>query len=526
MVAQFLGLKLRVTAGAFRRRPWQVVGLVLALLYGAFVTFVVVVALIGSRFFGEPDVVRNVVIVAGALVTLGFIVAPLILGTDDSLDPRAFALFGISNSRLATGLVIAALIGVPSIVLTLCSLATIVTWSRTVGSTLLAILCAVVAILTCVLAARVSTSIAAFLLSTRRAREFSGVIGLLLLVMASPLILFLVSIDWGRDGMSVLRVLADIASWTPLGAVWAAPADASLGLWGQAVLKVLIALATLGLLWLAWRALVATMLVTPGREVQGKTYAGLGWFGRLPANPAGVIAARSITYWGRDARYWVSLLMIPLVPVLIVVALSVVGVVPPHYIALLPLPAMCLFLGWTIHNDVAYDGTAIWLHMASGTRGYSDRIGRIVPVLLMGIPLVAVGSIVTVWAYGDWAVLPAVIGVNTSVLLSGIGISSFTSAMFPYPAPKPGDSPFAQPQTTGATSAFVQALSFFAILTLSAPAIVLTVLGILLGQSWFSLTLIIGVSIGVVVLAAGVAAGSAVFDRRGPEIVAFATRAD
>ena len=44
------------------------------------------------------------------------------------------------------------------------------------------------------------------------------------------------------------------------------------------------------------------------------------------------------------------------------------------------------FLGWSLHNDVAYDRTAIWLHVASGVRGVADRVGRLVPVLIVGIP--------------------------------------------------------------------------------------------------------------------------------------------
>ena len=523
MVALFLGLKLRIMAGSFRRSPWQIVGMAIGVLYGLFIAALVVVALIAARFVGDLALVHDIVIVGGAAIFFGFLVFPLIFGVDDTLDPRRFSLFGIPNRQLAAGLLLAALIGIPSIVLALGALATIVTWSHSAGSVAIAVIAAAAAVLSCVLGARVTTSVGAFLLATRRSREIGGVIGVLLIVMISPAVMMITRVDWAHEGVDVLAGLAGWLGWTPLGAVWAAPADAAMGGWGSALLRLLIALATLGLLWLAWEALVARMLVTPGREARAKAYSGLGWFERMPHGPAGAIAARELSYWARDARYWIALVMIPLMPIIAVVALSVAGV-PGNVVSLLPLPVMCLFLGWSMHNDVAYDGTAIWLHVASGTRGIHDRLGRLVPVVVIGVPLLVVGSVVTGLAYGDWAVLPAVFGVGTVLLTSGLGLSSVFSALLPYPATRPGDSPFTQPQNMGATAALIQSASFFAVALWSAPAIAFGVLGIVFGGGWFVASLITGVVMGLAVLVAGVLIGSKVFDRRGPELMSFATR--
>ncbi len=525
MVAQFLRLKVRLMANVFRRSPWQVFGLVIGLIYGLGITVVIVLSLVGARLSPDVALVHNVLVVVGSVVLAGFLLLPLVFGVDDTLDPRKFSLYGIPNRRLATGLALAALIGIPSLVLTICSLTTVVTWSRDPGSAFIALVCAVLAVLTCVLASRISTSVASFLLATRRSREFGGLVGVLIVVLISPVVILLLTIDWGRDGLRVLNGFASWLAWTPLGAVWSAPGAAAQGEWGAAVLQVLIAAATLGLLWLAWVGLVARMLVTPQREAQAKAYAGLGWFDRLPGGPTAAIAARSVTYWGRDARYWIALVMIPIFPVFIVVALTVAGI-PAHYTALLPLPIMCLFLGWTIHNDIAFDNTAIWLHLVSGTRGIADRVGRIFPVVLVGIPLIAIGSVVTTAAFGDWVVLPAVAALSGALLLIGIGLSSFASAAFPYPATKPGDSAFAQPQTSGASAALVQSLSFFAIILLAAPIIATFVLGLLVSQFWIVVSPVVAVLIGFGVLFGGLYLGGRVFDRRGPELMAFATRND
>lgn len=524
MMAEFLRLKLRLLANIFKRSPWQVVGIILGLIYGLGLAALLFATLVGLRFVGDVEIIRAALIVGGSATVVGFIVFPLVFGVDDTMDPRRFALFGISDRTLALGLGLAALIGVPAIVLGIVLLGTVVTWSRGFGETILAILGAALAFATCLLIARVATAVASLLLATRRARELSGVLGLLLIVALSPVIVVLVSIDWAESGVAVLEGLAGVLSWTPLGAAFAVPADAAVGAWGAALLKLLIAAATLGAIWLAWERLVAVMLVTPGREGSAKSYRGLGWFDRMPHNPAGAIAARSLTYWVRDARYWVSFIMIPVVPVLVMVPLAIAGV-PTTYLPLIPVPLMALFLGWSLHNDTAYDSTAIWLHVVSGVRGTADRIGRLIPVLAVGVLLIGLGSAITALVLDDWRMLPSVIGVSTALLLAGLGVGAVSSARFPYPAVKPGDSPFQQPQATGTITAFVQSITMFGSILIAAPAIVFAALGIFVDPEWHLLALISGVVLGAAALVWGVWLGGRVFDRRGPEILQAAVRA-
>jgi len=524
-VPRFLRLKLALLGGAFRRSPWQVVGLVIAALYGAGLMVALVGALVAARFVPDVASVRAIVIVAGAVVTTGFLLLPLVFGVDDTLDPRKFALFGMRTNRLAVGLAAGSVLSVPAVVLAVCAFASVVTWSHGFWLAALAFLSAVVAIATCVLAGRVATAVAGFLLDTRRARELMGVIGVLLVVLISPLVLALSDVDWGAQGLSIVDVFADILRWSPMGAAWAVPADTAVGHGGAAALELVIALATLAALWLAWRSLVAHMLVTPSRAADVKTYSGLGWFSVFPATAWGAVAARSMTYWARDARYWVSLVMIPVIPAIILAAFGVVHAIPGSYPALLPLPIMALFLGWAAHNDVAYDGTAVWLHVVAGKTGMADRVGRLVPLLVLGIPLIVVGTAVSVFFYGDAQVALALVGVSACELFVGLGLSSVTSTLAPYPVPKPGDSPFAQPQSVGAVAAVVQGFSIAVILVLSAPAIVFGVLGVFVDPAWFAASLWAGLLVGAAALVGGVLGGAAIFDRRGPQLVEAAVRA-
>jgi ABC-2 type transport system permease protein len=524
MVAQFLRLKLRLLANIFRRSPWQVVGIVIGLVYGLGAAALLFTSLVGLRFVSDVELIRDVFIVVGGATVIGFAVLPLVFGVDDTMDPRRFALFGLPNRTLAFGLAVAAAIGIPALVLAIVLTGTVVTWSRGAGETFIALVAAAVAFATCLLVARVSTALASVLLATRRAREVSGVLGVLLIVLLSPVIVVLATLDWAASGVRVLEAIAGGLAWTPLGAAFAAPGDAAAGDWGPAILKLIIALLTLGAIWLAWQAIVARMLVTPGREASAKSYRGLGWFDRMPHSASGAVAARSLTYWFRDARYWVSILMVPVVPVLVIVPLGLAGI-PLAYTALIPVPLMCLLLGWSLHNDTAYDSTAIWLHVASGVKGRADRLGRLVPVLITGALVIGLGSAVTVFVLDDWRLLPSLVGVSTALLLGGLGIGAITSARFPYPAVKPGDSPFQQPQSTGAITALVQSITMFGSILVAVPAVAFAALGLFVDPAWNAAAFAAGVGLGVLVLVAGVWLGGRVFDHRGPEILAAALRA-
>lgn len=525
MVAQFLGLKLRLMGNAFRRSPWQVFAFSLGLLYALAITVVVVGSVVAARSASEVASVHSFLVVLGSIAVLGFLLLPLLFGIDDALDPRAFALFGIPNRQLAGGLLLAGLIGVPALVMTVCSFAIVITWSGDVVAAVLAVVAAVIIVPTVVLCSQVAAAVASLFRSTRRSREAGGVIGVLLLVLLAPAVLLLLTVDWGRDGLSAVGAMASWLQWTPLGAAWSAPGAAASGDGAAALLQILIALATLGVLWLAWVALVRRVLTTPSREAMAHDHRSLGWFARLPGGPTAAIAARSMTYWCRDARYWVALMMIPVVPVLVIVALTLAGL-PVHSVALIPLPLVCLFLGWMIHNDLAFDGTAIWLHVVSGTRGVADRAGRLFPPVLIGIPLIAVGSVATAAAFGDWTVLPSVAALSGAILGTGIGLSSVSSVLFPYPATKPGDSAFSQPQTSGAVAALVQASSFFAILILVSPAVVFLILGLTVSPFWLGVSPVVAVFVGFVSFFGGISIGGRLFDRRGPELMAFAVRND
>jgi ABC-2 type transport system permease protein len=145
-----------------------------------------------------------------------------------------------------------------------------------------------------------------------------------------------------------------------------------------------------------------------------------------------------------------------------------------------------------------------------------------VPVLLIGIPLMAVLIPVAILLHGRWALLPAMVGVCASLFLTGLGLSSISSVVSPYAVSRPGESPFQQPQRTSAGGAIAQGMVMVGAVVLSAPA---------LWWGWLALTDDIeaamislwgGLAVGVTVLVVGIAIGSAVFERRGGRLMEFA----
>lgn len=523
MVAQLLGLKLRLLGNIFRRSPWQVFGLMVGLLYGLGAAGVAMVGLVALRDV-DIEIARSIVVVGGSVIVLGFLFVPLVFGADDTIDPRKFTLFGIPNTRLALGLAAAAFVGVPALVMALIGAAQVATWSTNASATLVAIVSAIVLLITCMLASRVMTTVATLLLATRRAREATGLIFLVVLSALSPLIAAMVTVDWRERGLPVLYAIADVVAFTPLGAVWAAPAYAAAGDTSAATGTMAIAIGFAVVLLLAWHILVTAMLVIPERESHSRTHRGLGWFRLLPATSAGVVAARSLSYWERDARYRSSMVIIPIVPAVMIGAL-VIGGMPLNVLLLLPVPVMCFFLAWsTLHNDVAFDNTAIWLHIASNISGSADRLGRVVPPLLLGLIVIAIGTPLSVWGYGSADIVPSLLGVSLCVLFVGLGLSSIISAAFPYPAVHPGDSPFAQPQWSAGAASWVQGMSLIAVLVFTAPTVYFAVLGMTEGGEWHMRALLLGIGTGVVALVGGILFGGWVFKRRGPELLAFTAR--
>ncbi|MCT1479120.1 hypothetical protein M3C17_13870, partial [Microbacterium sp. p3-SID336] len=218
--------------------------------------------------------------------------------------------------------------------------------------------------------------------------------------------------------------------------------------------------------------------------------------------------------------YIMNVIVVPVAGVLTVLPLIVAGV-PLEIAALIPVPVMALFFGWLPHNDVAYDSTALWTHVASGVRGLPDRLGRLVPVLLVAVPVLAIAVPLSLLLVGSWGLILPLVGLGASLLFSALGISSVVSVVAPYAVSRPGDSPFQQPQRPTSHGAYGPAAAFVGAIVLSAPTIWLFTATIVSGSAYAPAAFWVGIFTGAVVLVAGAVVGGRIFERSGERLMEF-----
>ncbi|KSU55243.1 hypothetical protein AS029_04200 [Microbacterium enclense] len=517
MVAHVLRLRLAMMLGALRGDRRDVIRRVIGVVLLVAAT---VVAAMSAAGLADADRLTTAVVsvLAGSAVTLGFAIGPPVTASIDPLDPRRFAVIGPEPRPLAGALILAGFLSVPVLVTLTLGVSLAVAWGAQGASAVASVASVVLGLTTCVLFARVSMALGALVQRPRQSRELVSVYLIAVLVVVVPIGVFLGSLEWRGAVPTQLASAAEILSWTPIGAAWAiglAPTA------GAAVGSLVVALATMAVLVLAWFALVRVLLTTTRRPAAVRERGGLGWFALLPGTPGGAVAARSLSYWLRDRRYIVNVVIVPIAAVVSTVPLLVAGV-PFELAVLLPVPIMALFFGWLPHNDLAYDSTALWMHIASGVRGIPDRVGRLVPVLLIGIPILAVSLPLAIVAHGRWAVFPAMVGVCAALFLGGLGLSSISSVLAPYAVSRPGDSPFQQPQRTGSGGVVAQGLVMLGAMLTALPAGWLTWQAIGGATIDSVLALWVGVGAGAFVLVVGIGLGAVVYERRATRLMEFA----
>ena len=517
MVATLVKLRFLLLANSLRKSPWQIVAVVFGGLYGmGLLAGAVVVLFVLS--FGDIEFARTVTVLAGAALVIGWIILPILTsGIDQTVEPARLATFPIPLNTLVLSLAISGVLGVPGLVTLIAALATASTWWKFPLAALAAVVCAVVGVLTCVIGSRMLVALSSRIGAGRRAREAKGILLFVPLLLLGPIILSVTQLL--KDATNLLPRIANVVSFTPVGAIWAVPGDIAAGNPARAGVEFLIGAATLAVFLLVWRWGLARALETPNRSTRVKEGArGLGLFGVFAGTPSGAVAARALTYWIRDPRYAQSLISIPLVPVLIFFYAGSNGnLAPLNAVA----PIVAVLLSMSIYTDVSYDNTAFALHLQTGVSGRADRIGRVIALAVFAVPVSLALAIASAWVSNAWEILPGLLGITVGILLTGFAVSSLVSGRFVLMVPAPGESPF----TSKPGGGFSLMLSMFATWSIVAililPELVLAIVGFVLDNvvlGWLSL--VVGLVLGSTLLVIGVRQGGAILDRRGPDLLA------
>lgn len=517
MVATVLRLRYRILGNTLARRTWQLVGFCFGILWALGVLTSVVVGLVALAVFQGLEAARATVVIGGSALVLGWVLGPvLIAGMDTTVDAEKLAPFPLSATQIMAALTATGVTGIPGIATSIAALATIALWVRWPLAAIAAVVCIVLGVLTCVVASRLVSALSSGLGGNRRGREFVGTIVLILLIMAGPIVTGTLALTSTADVRDRIPQIADVLGWTPIGAVWAVPADVAAGHGVSAVARLLIAAATLAALWLLWARALRGAVTTPRQRAAKVARSGaLGLFGRMPTGGVGATWARSLTAWLRDPRYLRQLLIVPLFPLLFAFTSGIDGFMFSSSAVLVAL-VLCLS-GYT---DVSYDGTAFASVLATGIRGRDDRLGRLLGAASIGIPLIVLLAVVTTAVGGRLEHLPGILGASLGLVLGGYGVSAVSSALLVTPVAAPGDSPFKS--VPGQT--FVTGLLVFVVmgacLVIGAPAIAFALVGIGTGAAvWGWVALIVGIVVGGGAAALGVWLGGRTLDRTGPDLL-------
>ena len=517
MVAALLRLRFQVLANTLARNTIQVVAVVLGTLQALAVLGLVIAGLAVLVIYPQP-VQQATVVIGGVALTLGWFLIPLLAtGIEPTIDPLKLSPFPIPVGRLMLAMTLVGATWVPGIVTFLASIATALAWRQTPAAAVLAVLCGAIATVICIVGSRMTAALTANLVSGRRIGQRVAVLAAAALVLLGPVLLAVVL---GLRTSDPFPGTAAVLGATPFGAIWSVPGEVVAGHPGIAAIEFAIALVTLTLMLVIWRgSLLATFGARGGGARTRERGAGrLGVFRFVPAKPAGAIAARSLIYWARDARFGRQLILVPLMPVLLTLLASLshtpwlVYVATPTVAGLLPL---------TLFAVISYDGTAFALHLSTGVRGVADRLGRAAGLLAFALPAVVIVGVASMAVVGSLAQLPAVFGISIGVLLSGLAVVSVSSASVVIPVARAGRNPFTAQAGAGMTAIFGSYAVTGIMIGLAIPELALGIASLVSGSSllgWLSLA--VAVLWGGASLVIGVLVGGRILDRTGPALLA------
>ena len=562
MVATLVKLKWRLTLNALTKNVWAIIGTVFGALYGLGALGLMLAGAVGLGLKADPDVIMLVLGSLGALLVVGWAVVPLLVtGVDSTLDPRAIAAWAAPSRRLALGLLAAGALGIPGCITAAVCLIPVLTWllAGQLPAALLALLCAPAALATCVLLSRIIVT-AAGISSSRRGRETTAIIAFVAFLVFTQLPNLIPRIlgDDPTGFLQQLRTLAKVMGLIPFGWAFAAPGLMATGSVLSALVLAIGAWILPMILLPLWQRVVNKAMTSPGSShTRTRAYAAddagsdiqhrglpdvLPWARRLGAAlpaPAAAVAARSLRYWRTDPRYLVQFLSVLLLPVVLVLGPALnssrfvvyvngqrvensfaLGHAPAALLFM--APALAVFMGWAIHDDLGLDSTALWSHISAGIRGAHDRLGRVVGAAAWQVPALLVVDLLMVAWTGRWEALPAVTGACLALYGCALAWSCLASVLLPYETLAPGDSPM-RSRTSGTAflAALIQMVAILLLLAVCSPVLGVAVYGVVQAAPlWEWVALVVGIVWCSLLLWGGVVFGGRMLDRRGPQVLA------
>ncbi len=462
--------------------------------------------------------------IAFGLWAVGWMVLPLIGGSGgDPLRPEAFRLTAIQPRRLAVGLLIAGGVGVLPLVSVLAFGSLVVVAARLDLLTVIVAIVGVALTLALVIAlSRVVVGALGRAMETRLGLEFAALQYALILGLSLfwiPLIVLSTDRAGGAPGFGdVAGGVGDIAWILPSG--WGAVAVDAAGRsdWGMTIAALGGMIVVIGLLALAWTALVARRLeLVPGmRRPTRRPLArlptdrpGRGILGDAPLN---AVVGRELRTWVRHPRRGLELRVAIWSAILLAVVPAVLGST-----ALWPCAGaiVVVIAGNGLANVYGMDGTSFWLTLSTPGSERVDVRGRQLAWLVVVGTLGIVASIVLTLASGHLDAAPWVAAAIPALLggAAGLGIVLAVTTPAPLPERRGGDPlDLGDDPTTGGNLMVHGVVMSLAVPVLAAPALLVTSLVPAAG-------VVAGLATGVLYAWVGGAVAIRRLERAGPEML-------
>ena len=502
MVGVFASLKWRLVTSRLRATKG-------ATRVGLIVLFVVLLVFLGfivlglAALRGVPDYAEPIIITVFTVQLVGWVLTPLVaFGVDETVDPARFALLPLRAQTLQRGLLTASLIGyfpiANMIVLIGAAIGLSVPWSVLP----VALVCAALQMLLCVVLSRAASTSMSALMASRRGRDLGMAVGLVIFLLY---LAFITVINKPGDGTALqggALTIASVLQWTPPGALASLPQLLANGQWAHAAVAAVIALVGLALAWWWWSAALVKSLTTVPSTTAGSTPAGHG-----PQDSAvgvgvngtmRVVAGRDRVLVWRDPMRRMPWLM-----------LAVLTVVWPFLVvqgkgAVFAVAFGAIFCGAQAGNQYGVEGSGLWLHLQTITdrvRARGEVLGHALTALVPGTVVVLIAIAVQAVVRDDYRNVPAALGVCLAAMFGAVAAACYLSAAMPYAQPQSRKSLFASsvPGQKGRTTAASLGLIIGG-LVVALPAAGAAVLSLTVGPVWGWVALIIGPLSGVVAL--------------------------
>ncbi|WEV65278.1 ABC transporter permease [Bifidobacterium sp. ESL0764] len=547
-IATMVRLKWALTWATMRKSAWQTISFVLTALIA--LALVVGVGIFAWRFGPDPhvpgdmapvDAMRFAMVLLGTLLTLMVVMLQaMMIGGGTAMGVRRFALFGIEDKTLQTGLIASSMAGIPAIV----GMVALAEWAMAyrrlgAGMVVAALVSAPLAILTICMLGRMVTSLLDALVRTKHGQTVLYIVMFLIFLAIVEIPAMLgggaaggslsengsVEITAGTEAQisEAMRSLSDVTavlSFTPLAAAFALPFDVASGAWGALLCRLVVLAATWVLCFAVglW-CLKHERLMSGSEDSHSATIKGIGAFGWMPDSPSGAVSARLVTYLRHDPRQFMFLLM----PLLF----AVIMLVTAHGHALAAFPALILaglFMNFVESNGLAYDGQGFAMQVLAGLKGCDDRRGRVRVYAVFSLVYLALIALVLMvftgsWANaGDWRQMSVFFGFGVAFDLVGLGVAEVMSCMAIYPVPSI-DKPFATPQGRALAQLVMPLLYMLLVVVLVLPSGLMMLVPFSRFWPFWALG-VCAVIDGVVVLAVGTWLGGKLLDRRQLKVLA------